>query len=318
MVSKKLIYLMLAGALLAGCSDDDTTATGDKAYPLVIKAKVYSHVPSEDATTWTKPEDVTGVYVLKSGTNQVVLPHANLGYYPTPTAYDDYFQPADVDAIPYFPPTGEEVWDVAVYYPRTDEAGAEADIPLQLEKQGPLKSSSLLYGRATSLTKENRVASMRLTPALSRLVFYFRPGSGVTAEQLADVTVDIEGMPTAGSFNVLSGKFTADAESVKAFRTRTAGQPDDTTVARTCEAFVMPAASTKGCTAVIQAPSLPDVPLKPYLFSNNIVSLARGMQYVFDVTVSSKGYTVETTSSPIEDWEEDDKISGEGGEMQPE
>ena len=285
MIKNKLIFLFLAGALLTACSDDEAPAADPKAYPLIIEAKVYTNYDTQqEGTTWTKPEDKIGVYVLKSGSSEVVSPHANLSYSPTPTSYDDYFQPDQVDAIPYFPTTGEDVWDVAIYYPRQET----------FETEG-----------------------MRLAPALSRLVFYFRAEGDITAEQLDNVTVDLNGLPTIGSFNVVEGRFSADTESVASFRMRTSSSAD-ATVARTTEAFVMPLGGTQGYVATINANKLPDaLKKKTYTIGSSIGSFERGMQYVFDVTVSNTGYTIESSSSPIAGWEEGDKISGEGEEVQP-
>ena len=318
MIKNKLIYFFLAGTFLTACSDNEAPAIDPKAYPLVIKAKVYNSYDTEqEGVTWTKPEDIIGVYVQKSGSSEVVSPHANLSYSPTPTSYDDYFQPNQVDAIPYFPTTGKDVWDVTIYYPRQETFEIEGMVPLKLDKQGELKASTLLYGRAKSLTKENTVASMRLAPALSRLVFYFRAEGDITAEQLDNVTVDLNGLPTIGSFNVVEGRFSADTESVASFRMRTSSSTD-ATVARTTEAFVMPLGSTQGYVATINANKLPDaLKKKTYTIGSSIGSFERGMQYVFDVTVSNTGYTIESSSSPIAGWEEDDKISGEGEEVQP-
>lgn len=180
-----------------------------------------------------------------------------------------------------------------------------------------MKASTLLYGRAKSLTKENTVASMRLAPALSRLVFYFHAGEGISPEQLSDVTVDLDGLPTIGNFNVIDGSFSADAESIISFRMRTSSSTN-ADVARTTEAFVMPLGSTQGYVATITAKQLPEALTKKiYSISSSIGSLERGMQYVFDVTVNTNGYVIESSSSPIAGWEEGDKISGEGEETQP-
>lgn len=318
MIKNKLIYFFLAGTFLTACSDNEAPAIDPKAYPLVIKAKVYNSYDTEqEGVTWTKPEDIIGVYVLKSGSSEVVSPHANLSYSPTPTSYDDYFQPNQVDAIPYFPTTGKDVWDVTIYYPRQETFEIEGMVPLKLDKQGELKASTLLYGRAKSLTKENTVASMRLAPALSRLVFYFHAGEGISPEQLSDVTVDLDGLPTIGNFNVIDGSFSADAESIISFRMRTSSSTN-ADVARTTEAFVMPLGSTQGYVATITAKQLPEALTKKiYSISSSIGSLERGMQYVFDVTVNTNGYIIESSSSPIAGWEEGDKISGEGEETQP-
>lgn len=132
-----------------------------------------------------------------------------------------------------------------------------------------------------------------LLPALSRLVFYFRAEGDITAEQLDNVTVDLNGLPTIGSFNVVEGRFSADTESVVSFRMRTSSSTD-ATVARTTEAFVMPLGSTQGYVATINANKLPDaLKKKTYTIDSSIGSFERGMQYVFDVTVSNTGYTIE-------------------------
>lgn len=315
MTRNRLTYLLLTALLLAACSNDDAPAPDPKAYPLVIEGKVYGYDTAEGGTTWTNTENIVGVYVLKGGSSEVVTPYGNLGYCPTPASSDDYFQPVDVAAVPYFPPTGEEVWDVAVYYPYA--ADADGDLPLVLDQQGTLRATSLLYARATSLSKENRIAGIRLAPALSRIAFYFRAGDGITADLLNNATVDLNGIPTAGTFHVQKGAFTADAASIKSFRMRTASSAD-ATVVRSCEAFVMPSGSTQGYTATIRASQLPELlRQKVYRLSDHIGSLSRGMQYIFDVTISQDGYSVETSSSPIAGWEESDKIGGEGEEMNP-
>ena len=77
MIKNKLIYFFLAGTFLTACSDNEAPAIDPKAYPLVIKAKVYNSYDTEqEGVTWTKPEDIIGVYVLKSGSSEVVSPHA--------------------------------------------------------------------------------------------------------------------------------------------------------------------------------------------------------------------------------------------------
>ena len=78
------------------------------------------------------------------------------------------------------------------------------------------------------------------------------------------------------------------------------------------------AGSTQGYVATITAKQLPEALTKKiYSISSSIGSLERGMQYVFDVTVNTNGYVIESSSSPIAGWEEGDKISGEGEETQP-
>lgn len=327
MIKNQLTCLFLAGALLAACSDDDTPAADAKAYPLVIQAKVYDYGTGQEGKTWTNAQDNIGVYVLKGGSHEVVSPHANLRYYPTPTSYDDYFQPGDVNAIPYFPPAGEDVWDVTLYYPYQEALATEATVPLQLDKQGSLKSSSLLYARAASLDKDNRTASLRLAPALSRLLFNFRVKGYVTAADLTHneggskrLNAKLNGVPKAGSFNILTGRFTATEETTPPsfgmkIRVPEAATAEDPTVAITAEAFVMPLGSTQGYVTEISIPNLGKT--YKYPISRDIGSLSRGMQYTFDVTIGDSGFDVETTSSPITGWEEGDSIVGEGEEMAP-
>ncbi len=324
MIKSKLIFLFLTGALLAACGDDNAPTVDSKAYPLVIEAKVYDYGANQEGKTWNNSNETIGVYVLKGGSGEVVSPHSNLTYSATPTSYDDYFQPGDINTIPYFPPTGEDIWDVAIYYPYQKELATEGMIPLQLNQQGNLKSTSLLYARVNSLDKENRIASMRLAPVLSRLFFSFRANETVTADDLSTLNVKLSGLPTAGNFNVLTGRFTADEESVKSFgmkmrtpeATATKAVTSDTPAAqRTAEAFVMPLGSTLSYVAEISIPKLGKS--HKYVINQDIGSLSKSTQYLFDVTVDKDHIDVKTSSSPISGWEEGDHIGGEGEEMNP-
>lgn len=322
MIKNKLTYILLTGALLTACSDDDAPAVDSKAYPLVIEAKVYDYGVDQEGKTWSNSNEVIGVYVLKGGSSDVVSPHNNLSYSATPTSYDDYFQPGDINAIPYFPTTGEDLWDIAVYYPYQGEFATEGVIPLDLNKQGNIKSTYLLYARATSLNRENRIASMRLVPALSRLFFNFHTNETVTADDISTLNVKLSGLPTIGSFNVLNGRFTADEESVKSFgmKMRTpeatatrATTSEEPAAERTAEAFVMPLGSTLNYVAEISIPKLNKS--HTYVINQDIGSLSKNTQYLFDVTVDKDGINVKTSSSPISGWEEGDHIGGEGEEI---
>lgn len=324
MIKSKLIFLFLAGVLFAACNNDDAPAVDFKAYPLVIEAKVYDYGANQEGKTWSNSNETIGVYVLKGGSGEVVSPHSNLTYSATPTSYDDYFQPGDINAIPYFPAAGEDVWDVAIYYPYQKELTTEGVIPLQLNQQGNLKSTSLLYARVNSLDKENRTASMRLAPVLSRLFFSFRTNETVTADDISTLNVKLSGLPTAGSFNVMTGRFTADEGSETSFGmkmrtpevTATRATTSEVPAAvRTAEAFVMPLGSTLSYVAEISIPKLNKN--HKYVINQDIGSLSKSTQYLFDVTVDKDRIDVKTSSSPISGWEEGDHIGGEGEEMNP-
>ena len=101
---------MLLGML--SCSDDKTE-DGNGPRPVILKAEVFT-AENEAGTVWNGGQSI-GVYMLKSGTSEVIGDHANLKFLADNRGSTGYLVPADNNPA-YYPTDGTEV-DFRVYYP---------------------------------------------------------------------------------------------------------------------------------------------------------------------------------------------------------
>lgn len=97
------LSFMLLGML--SCSDDKTEdEKGPR--PVILKAEVFT-ADNDAGTVWSGGQSI-GVYMLKSGTSEVVGDHANLKFLADNRGSTGYLVPAD--NIPaYYPTDGTEV-----------------------------------------------------------------------------------------------------------------------------------------------------------------------------------------------------------------
>ena len=297
MVDKhKLMPLFLASFLMLSCSDDnDASSNGDKDYPLSIAGKIYDYGAS-DAETLTHEEHI-GIYVLKAS-EVPVTERANMGYKATYGSRDDFFQPDNTEQIFYFPTEGEEKWDVHAYYPYQDDFNGQ--YPLSTSDQSKLDPDKLLcYAQYEGLWRDNRTANLHFTPVLSKVVFRFYAGSGMTAEQITDITATLRNVHTSGYLDVLTSRVETEEDSRKDMAMTVS---EDVSLP-TRYLYIMPCSDTHGYTLefTIEGEEVP----RKYNISDDVLSFGKGKQYVFDVTVNLYTIDVDAHDAPIEGWEND-------------
>lgn len=328
MTRNKFIHLLLACALLAACNDNDTPVDESNAYPAVITAQAFGYEADAAGATWNKGETI-GVYMLKAGTDAIEPPYSNLRYYANSRDDQDYFLPGQNDSIPYFPATGEKM-DIAAYYPQATVL-ADSLVAIHLiENYG--FASKLLYSRIAGLNKDNRKAVLDLRPVLTKLVFKFKVGYGMTEADLAGLTVTLKGLPVSGNFNAITGKihfrdvstnqdikFTtaekrAAARTVARISTR-AENKEEEDIFITAEGMVLPASTTEGYQVVVELPAVE----KSYTYDipqGGTDQFEGSQQYTFDSEINNEGMIVRVQSSPIINWGQGGSISGEGEEKE--
>lgn len=193
----------------SSCKDneDDSPRTS----PVVLKAGIYEF-DSAESTIW-KAGEKFGVFMVKTGTEEVVSNYANTLY----TA-DDY------SATGYLIPTGEPMYypadgskvDIRAYHPyspnlsKTRSAIEEYVIPLDLSDQKRVKADALIYSRdGEGLGSGSGSHELQLKPVLSRIMLDLVPGAGITENRLKEAKVHIRRIHTNGMFDLLKGKFTS-------------------------------------------------------------------------------------------------------------
>lgn len=329
MAQNKFIHLLLACALLAACNDNDTPVDESKAYPAVITAQAFGYEADAAGSTWNKGETI-GVYMLKAGTDEIVAPYSNLRYYANSRDDQDYFLPGKNDSIPYFPATGEKM-DIAAYYPQAT-ALADSLVAIHLIENYEF-ASKLLYSRIAGLNKDNRKAVLDLRPALTKLVFKFKVGYGMTEADLKGLTVTLKGLPVSGNFNAITGKIHfRDISTNQDIKFTTAEKKASTRIAApvstraeseeenkeedifiTAEGMVLPASTTDGYQVIVELPAVD----KSYTYDipqGGTDEFEGSQQYTFDSEINNEGMIVKVQSSPIINWGQGGSISGEGEE----
>ena len=333
MAKNKITCLLLACALLTACDDNDTPADDSKAYPAIIMAEAFGYEADGTGTTWSKGETI-GVYMLKSGTDEIVAPYSNLRYYANSFDNQDYFLPGNNDSIPYFPRTGEKM-DIAAYYPQAT-ALADSLVAINLIENYAY-ASQLLYSRVSGLSKDQRKAELPLRPALTMLTFKFKVGYGMTEADLKGLIVTLKGLPVSGYFNAITGKihfrdvttgqdikFTATETKAKAatraltrVSTRADGDKEDEKeedgVFIIARGMVLPSSTTKGYMVTIELPAVEKV----YIYDipeGGTGDFEGSQEYIFDGQINNEDMIVSVQSSPIINWGQGGSISGDGEE----
>lgn len=324
MVKNKFTCLILACALLAACNDNDTPVDESKAYPAVILAQAFGYSADAPGATWSKGETI-GVYMLKSGTDEIVAPYSNLRYYANSFDNQDYFLPGNIDSIPYFPPTGEKM-DIAAYYPHTTVL-ADSLVAIHLIENYEY-ASKLLFSRVSGLHKDQRKAQLPLRPALTLLTFKFKVGYGMTKDDLKGLTVTLKGLPVSGNFNAITGKvhfrdvsvgqdirFTAtETKATTRIVTRADEEENkEDEVFIIAQGMVLPSSTTEGYSVVVELPAVE----KSYTYDipeGGTEDFEGSQEYTFDSQINNEDMIVTVQSSPIINWGQGGSISGEGEE----
>ena len=292
---------------LAACDDDEgSNLPGAQSYPAVITAQQFGIGDDSQGTTYTKGETI-GVYMLESGTDNIVPPYSNLRYYANRYDDQDYFLPGSNDSIPYFPVTGEQR-DIAAYYPRTTVL-ADSLVGIHLAEDYDF-AASLLWARANGLHKDNRKAILQLRPALTLLTFTLKAGYGVDANELKGAQITLRNMPVSGHVNVLNGHVRHN-EGITADIMLANGTTQQTSLR--FQTFVMPAGTTQGYTMLVDVPALGQT--YEYEIAAGAPVFDGSTEYEFDTTINDDGMLVSVQSSPITNWGQSGAIGGAGEEV---
>lgn len=313
MANNKFILTLLACcALWAACSDDDAVDES-KAYPAVITAQSFNF-GATTGTTWSKSQTI-GVYMLNSGTNDIIAPYGNLRYYANNRTDQDYFLPGSNDSIPYFPPTGESR-DIAAYYPRTTTVVADTLIGINIVDNYTY-ASQLLFSRVSGLNKDNRKAVLELRPALSQLTFNYTAGYGRTASDLVGITTTLRGLPVSGNFNTTTGTIdfrNTSTQDITLTTTAASSTRADATTTYTASGMVLPSSTTEGYTIVITLPAIGET--REYEVPKATETLTSGIEYTLDIRINDLDLIVSVQESPITNWQQGGIIiSGSGTEQ---
>ena len=321
MKTKYSLSCLLVAALFAACDDDhEAPVNPDWDYPVVITAQAYSYDAQAGGTTWVGTDNALGVTFLQegeAGVDQVVAPYANLQYLANGISDQDYFVPADINAIPYFPASGEKR-HVAAYFPYSVKV-IDQQLPINLHADGKDYASKLLFARVDNMDKDHRKCMLKMRPALSQITFRFKVGEPFTMEQLEAMKVTLKGFHLSGLFKTTDGMVSFRAEDTADGEIALAVPEKKKAVVRAAEEKY-----------VLQGIALPSTATATYevevicngqtytqkFIVENIDELKGGYVYTFEPTFEGDKMMLNCQSAPIINWKPGDgEISGDGEEI---
>lgn len=192
------LSFMLLGML--SCSDDKTE-DGNGPRPVILKAEVFT-AENEAGTVWNGGQSI-GVYMLKSGTSEVIGDHANLKFLADNRGSTGNLVPADNNPA-YYPTDGTEV-DFRVYYPYNENVQTRSLGLNQTEVviNNTTKPDALLY----SDNCRGKNGSDRPTVQIKSMLSLIKMELHSDIKDAASVTATISKTATRAIFDIIEGKF---------------------------------------------------------------------------------------------------------------
>lgn len=200
------LLLYLSAAAFTACSSEDGKEEAAVRQPIVLNGEVFS-IDSKVGTVWSGGQAV-GVYMLKSGTAEVVDNYANVKYLADNRGATGYLVPADNEPM-YLPADGSQV-DIRAYYPYDPNAGKAtsraADIyTTEVVIDEKTKPDDFLYSQnSKGLSNSNTHTTVEIRSMLSLVKIDFE----CSLDGGAGLRAHIKNIANRAVFNLIEGKFT--------------------------------------------------------------------------------------------------------------
>lgn len=191
---KKILYIVAAGAMmLTACNKDNDAPDGQQA--VQFSAAITTRAAG---TNWSV-DDQIGAFMKTAGyplgttnlADNVRYTNAAGGFTAATPIY--YPQSGAVDFVAYYPYRATPAADPYLY---------KVDVATQTN---PATIDLLWSNNAVNKTKSAAAVALQFDHMLSRVVLNIKPGTGMTAADMAGITVKIAGMPTAADFSLANG-----------------------------------------------------------------------------------------------------------------
>lgn len=289
---------------MAGCSTEEVPSGGNDNNGRVA-LQVSSGIQTRAFDNQWEVGDQIGIFMLNSGQNTVADGYGNVPYLVASAgAGGKAFTPSS--KVIYFPTNGDKR-DFIAYYPYSADKVTEGVYSIDLTEQDPQKDIDfMLAGKVTDKSREDAYVSFQFAHKLVKIVMDIKPGDGVTADDLKNVTVSLTGQPTVGTFDVLNGQNVTVTSTDKKAVTLLANA--DGTHA---EGIVFPSENYDGMsfTFTTQAIGSYEWTLSR---SENAIKFESGKKFLYTITIHRTFIDVTAT---IKDWEPGNG-SGETGDAE--
>lgn len=285
------VCAMMTAVLFSSCSSSEDEQNTENQQPVELQIVTSINTRAVNAK-WTEGDQI-GVFALKGTTQE----YSNMSY--VTTEGNGEFLPTEEEKTIMLPYDGSD-FIIAAYYPYTDSA-ASGTYSIDVRNQDNQEAIDLLVATPVDgVSKVSPVASLEFTHKLVKIALTMRPGDGITADQLAGMTVTISGQPTTGTCDVINnGDIVATSNSAYDITLYTSNEGTSS------EAILLPADTTEGMILTFSIPGAGD-----YKWAVNSAaksqSFVPGNKYKYDITINKTSLSV---NASIEDW-----VDGNGGE----
>ncbi len=201
--------LALGMGLLASCGAEDsidTTTSGDKV-AVQFDGSIGTSTRVVDAV-WSA-NDKIGVYMVAANQTladgSIVEGASNVSY--VTSEGDGKFSSVDATKIIYLPIHTSV--DFYAYYPYK-EVVSDYKLPIDVSDQSNQEAIDLMYATTKGVDKNQPNVQLKFSHALTKVVFDVQPGAGLTADDLEDMTITIEGANNTAQFNLIDGTYFDD------------------------------------------------------------------------------------------------------------
>lgn len=221
---KKLIYLLCAGVIIAGCNKTEGGEMHDPEVKIPIKLSTSVSKVSGDLF---ENGDNVGLYVVNcsndasdnwiSGNLSNNGNHVNNGKF----TYNGSWTPDQE----YYWKDGVTKADFYVYYPYTASISNVNALTIQTaadqSSKDAFESCEILWGKSEKMTPTENKVSVLTSHRMGQLIIYVKPGKGFTEETLKESlkSIEINNIKTTAILNISNGELSAsgDAADIKPY-----------------------------------------------------------------------------------------------------
>lgn len=205
-----LIALAMTAGVMTSCSNDDAVENTGKEEKVAVQFSSKISVASRAAgTTWTAGDRI-GIFMNEAGQS---LSEANIRENALNIAYvtaagDGKFAPVDEAQTIYFPIHGTV--DFYAYYPQ--QTVTDCKLALNVADQSNQEAIDLMYSKVTGKDKEQPAVTLSFAHQLSNIILDVQPGDGLTAADLAGLTVKVKSQCTTATYDLATGEKSNDGD----------------------------------------------------------------------------------------------------------
>lgn len=290
MRTKFLSALAVTAILFVSCSDDNNTTEvndGQVKFSSGITSTGLK-VGGTGGDQWEGNESI-GIYMVDNGGATVAEGATNILYATTSTGLAATFS----SSTPiYYPVDATQKVDFIAYHPHSASVSNYV-YPVDVTTQTSQSAIDLMKafddntGSGYDKTNGTNYINLVFDHKLTKVIFNTTPdtNNGLTAADLANMTVTIKGLNTGASYNISTDVLTEASPAV------VANIPTKTTTAGTLyEAIVVPQTFTAGVVTVEFA--LNNIKNEVFVYNMPATTFAKAEKHTFNVTVQRTGVQV--------------------------